>query len=221
MPSVYRFRVVFEDHDEIVRTIDIKSNQTFEDFHNAIQQSINFDSAHPASFFMSDDHWKKGQEIALVIDKVKKPEQPVLRDDDRAKVAEPPTPLAMRETKMFSFIIDPHQKLYYVFDYNANWTFYIELRKIIIEADPNITYPICINSEGIAPKQYGTAALGSITEGILDDEAGIAALLGDEEDVEEAEIEADDLTVELGDVLDESEVDNISDSESSIVDERE
>ena len=40
--AVYRFRVSFEDNEEIYREIEIKSFQNFEDFHNVITQSIGF-----------------------------------------------------------------------------------------------------------------------------------------------------------------------------------
>jgi predicted double-glycine peptidase len=31
--ALYRFRVTFEDYDDVMREIDVKSNQTFEDLH--------------------------------------------------------------------------------------------------------------------------------------------------------------------------------------------
>ena len=66
MPPVYKFRVKFEDFDEVTRDIEIKPNQTFKDLHNCIQQSINFDGSKPASFFMSNDQWIKLREISSV-----------------------------------------------------------------------------------------------------------------------------------------------------------
>ena len=65
MPVVYRFKVMFEDHDDVVRDIEITNLQTFEDFHNIIQSSIGFDASKPASFFICTDHWIKEQEIVL------------------------------------------------------------------------------------------------------------------------------------------------------------
>ena len=60
---MYKFRVTFEDHDEVSRDIEIKSNQTFMDLHKAIQSAIGFDGAQLASFYMSNDYWVKGKEI--------------------------------------------------------------------------------------------------------------------------------------------------------------
>ena len=48
MPIVYRFKVMFEDHEDVVRDIEITNLQTFEDFHNIIQSSIGFDASKPA-----------------------------------------------------------------------------------------------------------------------------------------------------------------------------
>ena len=55
MPVVYRFKVMFEDHEDVVRDIEITNLQTFEDFHNIIQSSIGFDASKPASFFICTD----------------------------------------------------------------------------------------------------------------------------------------------------------------------
>jgi hypothetical protein len=40
--ALYRFRITFEDYDDVTREIDIKSNQYFEDLHNAIHQSTGY-----------------------------------------------------------------------------------------------------------------------------------------------------------------------------------
>ncbi len=137
--AVYRFRVTYEDHEEVYRDIEIKAGQTFEDLHNAIQQAIAFDNSKPASFFLSDDFWRKGDEIAL-----RKPEE----TEDGKK-----PPRLMSKCKIASFIEDPHQKFLYVTDPGTNWTFWIELTKIILQEDKQ-AYPRCVKTMGNAPKQY-------------------------------------------------------------------
>lgn len=133
--AIYRFRVVFEDNEEISRDIEIKSNQTFFDFHNCIQDSIRFDKKHAASFFVSDDYWRKEQEITL------------LEED-----MESDTKL-MSKTKIAAHIDHPYQRFIYVYDKAVQWSFLIELIKIDSE-NPKINYPTCIKSVGHAPKQY-------------------------------------------------------------------
>ena len=63
--AVYKFKVWFEDNEDVVRVIEVKSTQTFLDLHNAIQDSVGFDKSQLASFYVSDDQWKKGLEITL------------------------------------------------------------------------------------------------------------------------------------------------------------
>jgi hypothetical protein len=142
MPAVYRFRVTFDDHEDVYREIEIKSNQTFEDLHRAIQAAINFDNQKDASFYVSDDHWRKGQQISL-------DEQE--GTEERPKASEK----RMKVSKLASFIEDPHQKFVYVYDPAAQWTLLVELMKIIGE-DPKESYPRCSKSVGAALKQYKT-----------------------------------------------------------------
>ncbi len=142
MSLVYRFRIIFEDYDDVQRDIDIRSTQTFEDLHHTIQSSIGFDDKKSASFFVSNDFWKKGQEISLEKRKIKEDEL---------------VPL-MKKSRLCDFITDPHQKFLYISDYEAGWNFTMELIKIIPNADPIKPYPCCVKSVGEAPKQFNVIA---------------------------------------------------------------
>ncbi len=142
--ALYRFKVIFEDYDEVVRIIEIKSTQTFFDFHIAIQESIGFDKSQLASFYLSDDQWKKGYEITL--DNMHADED--LDDDNYI-----PTPI-MKESRLCDYINDPHQKFVYVFDFLNMWTFLIEMTDIVLTENPKLKYPACTKSIGLAPKQY-------------------------------------------------------------------
>ena len=139
----YRFRVTFEDHDEINRDIEIRPTQTFEEFHYAIHNSIGFDAAKPASFYMSDDNWKKGKEIS----------NRDLKEDEKELVS------SLKKSRLCDFIADPHQKIYYIFDFTTSWTFHLELIKINREDELGATYPRCTRFAGDAPKQYGNAGI--------------------------------------------------------------
>ncbi|MFI5219239.1 MAG: hypothetical protein ACHQNT_07090 [Bacteroidia bacterium] len=135
--AVYRFKVSFEEHDEISREIDIRADQTFEDLHYAIQQAVGFDASQPASFYMSNDHWTKGREISLNKMPDRNGEENVL----------------MKNAVLFDWISDPHQKIYYLFDYTTQWTFYVELSRIYVNDDIRKKYPVCVKVTGDAPKQ--------------------------------------------------------------------
>ena len=138
--AVYKFRVTFEDHEDVSRDLEIKSTQSFEELHAAILGSIGFDTKQNASFYMSDDNWKKGKEISLTE-----------KTNGETKI-----PL-MKKSRLCDFIADPHQKIYYIYDFTNEWTFHVELLKIIVGEDVGVMYPRCIKIAGEAPKQYDTA----------------------------------------------------------------
>jgi hypothetical protein len=146
--AVYRFRVTFEDQEDVYREIEIRANQNFEELHYAILQAIGFDTQHQASFYMSDDFWRKGQEITL---------NPVPQDDDDddrpAWKKKQAPPKLMKQCKVAAMVEDPHQKIVYIYDPKANWVLYLELVKIVSE-DAKASYPKCIKTVGAAPKQY-------------------------------------------------------------------
>jgi hypothetical protein len=137
--ALYRFRVTFEDYDDVVREIDVKSNQTFEDLHRAIHQSTGYNSDYPSSFYISNDQWTKGEEITYL---------PNQKRIDRGVAL-------MNKVKLLSYIDDPHQKFYYTFNFDRPFDFHVELMKIILDETPGVTYPAVIKSTGEAPKQFG------------------------------------------------------------------
>ncbi len=136
--AVYRFKVTFEDYDEVSRNIDVKSGQTFQDLHYAIHLSINYNPDYSSSFYVSNDQWTKGEEIAF---------KPTQRKIDRGIKL-------MENTKLSSFIDDPHQKFYYTSNFERPFDFHVELVKILDDA-PGVAYPVTAKSVGEAPKQFG------------------------------------------------------------------
>ena len=143
--AVYRFRVIIEDNDDVYRDIDIKAVQTFEELHDSLQDAFKFDKKHAASFFVSDDYWRKGLEITL-----RKEDLPLTPEEIRLKVE--PKKL-MSETKIAKLIETPHQRFVYVFDETVQWTFLLEMLKITNE-EAKAKYPLISKTVGTAPKQY-------------------------------------------------------------------
>lgn len=130
---IYRFKIWFEEEEEIIRWIDIKPSHSFLDFHNAIIDSIQFDKSQPSSFYLSTDNWRKGKEISSI---------------KKEGVA------SMEDSKLKDYINDPHQKFIFITDSVNYWTLFIELVSIS-EEKKNINYPNLFKSEGKAPKQSG------------------------------------------------------------------
>jgi len=63
---IYKFRVTYENHEDIYRDIEIKATQSFMELHHAIQQAILFDNSKQAVFYTSDDYWRREGIIASV-----------------------------------------------------------------------------------------------------------------------------------------------------------
>jgi|ERR1035437_6403983 hypothetical protein len=137
---VYRLRVTYEDHEDVYRDIEIKSSQSFLELHSAIQQAISFDNSKPATFFTSDDYWRKEEEIYTEN-----------TSEEKTKKSKDKKP--KNKKTIADLVNDPHQKFIYVFDPDKEWTFLIELLKIIPE-DKTAPYPQCVKSVGTSPKQY-------------------------------------------------------------------
>ena len=138
--AIYRFKISFEDYDEVEREIDIKSTQTFEDLHRALHRSTGYPAEVSSSFYVSNDFWNKGQEIAFLPSE-KKIEQGVS---------------LMDKSKLSSFIDDPHQKFYYTYNFERPFDFHVQLIKIILDEENGKEYPNTFRSIGEAPKIPGS-----------------------------------------------------------------
>ena len=203
--AIYRFKVCLEENEDIFRDIDIKAAQTFEQFHTIIQEAFKFDAKHAAAFFVSDDYWRKGQEITL-----RKEDLPLEEEEIRKKVE--PKKL-MSEVKIAKYIEQPHQRFVYVFDPHVQWSFLIEMIKIA-EESPKLSYPAIIKSYGTAPKQYKQV---NMAKEELTPDLAMAGLLNDPEvpdeevyktiDTGEEGIEEEDINSLEGEEGEESEVD--------------
>ena len=164
--AVYRFRISFEDYDEVIREIDIKSNQTFKDLHFFFHSIIGYDPEKSSSFYVSNDQWIKNEELAYL---------PNQKKIDR-EVA------LVENSKLSKFIDDPHQKFYYIYNFDKPFEFHVELIKIL-DNNASIEYPVLFKAVGEAPRIIDST-LGSPDE-----------ITGDEDDPNFAE----DLDVAIAD----------------------
>jgi hypothetical protein len=194
--AVYRFRVAFEDYDDVVREIEIRSNQTFEDFHRAIHQAIGYKCEYSSSFYVSNDQWIKGEEITFM---------PNQRRIDRGIVQ-------MDKVKLSSRIDDPHQKFYYTFNFDRPFDFHIELLKILLDETPGTNYPAVVKSAGEAPKQFGNVFNPTTLPPVNEDFDFLNEMEFNAEDAEEG-------FSEVLDTEDELEVDEPHESEEEEEDE--
>lgn len=134
---IYRFRVILDNdtEDDVFRDLEIREGDTMEDLHNVITQSFGFDGMEMASFYMSDDQWNQGEEIAMM------------------DMSETGNEVKMMSTTILKDMIhEASTKLIYVYDFMNMWTFYVELGEIVDEAE-GTDYPNLMFVHGQIPDQ--------------------------------------------------------------------
>jgi hypothetical protein len=134
--SVYRFRVTFEEFEDVSRDIDIKADHSLQELQKAILESVNFDQIHGSAWFKSDDMWRKGKMLELI-----------------ENSSDPASQEAFSKHTLARLITNPHQKFLLIYDLKEEWVFTIELVKIL-QADKKSVYPGISRKSGIPPKQY-------------------------------------------------------------------
>ncbi len=132
---VYKFTIISDEADDFVREIQIDSEATFYDLHEAILKAAKYKDDQMTSFFICDEDWEKEQEITLE-------DMGGSSDEDN---------YVMRETRLSELLEDEKQKMLYVFDPLTERVFFIELSEIIYGKD--LKKAECTRKEGIAPKQ--------------------------------------------------------------------
>jgi len=129
---VYKFVVLSDEDESFVREFEFLDTQSLIDFHNLIQDELEFDKSQMASFFMSTDNWEKEEEFTLF-------------DMGTGSTT-------MEVAVLEDIIFRKSQKLLYVFDFFNERALFIEYTGEAQEIDGR-EYPSCTNSKGIPPKQ--------------------------------------------------------------------
>lgn len=129
---VYRFVVLTDEDETFVREFEFLDSHTLLDFHNTIQEELEFDKSQIASFYMATETWEKEEEFTLF--------------DMGAGSS------TMENAVLEEVIFRKNQKLLYVFDFFNDRALFVEYVGESKE-DENMEYPICNNSKGLPPKQ--------------------------------------------------------------------
>lgn len=148
---IYRFRIILDTEEDIFRDIEIEQKATLEDLHNAIVQSFGYDGQEMASFFISDDEWRQGEEIALF------------------DMEESENPIRVMAHTLLEDVVDrDFTRLIYVYDFLSLWTFFIELADIVEPEDGKI-YPNLMYVHGQIPDQAPPADFSGDEDDDIDD----------------------------------------------------
>jgi hypothetical protein len=129
---VYKFVVLSDEDESFVREFEFLDTHTLLDFHNLIQDELEFDKSQMASFFMATDNWEKEEEFTLF---------------DMGTGSS-----TMEVAILEGVIFRKNQKLLYVFDFFNERALFVEYTGETDEIEGR-EYPSCTNSKGVPPKQ--------------------------------------------------------------------
>lgn len=141
---VFKFKVSWEDDDNINRSIGLTNGQSFMQFHQAILTAFEFEKKDAsATFYESNEKYMKGRAISSEV-LVNKKDAPAL---------------SMLKTPVSALVDTPNKKFLYEYDPTKNWTFLVELIGIERDENPKIEYPHCFFKEGISPILTGAKSV--------------------------------------------------------------
>ncbi|MDE6234151.1 MAG: hypothetical protein K2M56_00190 [Muribaculaceae bacterium] len=132
---VYKFKLVSDEVSNFAREIEIDSENTFLQLRNVILDSVGYSKDELDSFFICDDDWTPHEEITLE-DMGSDSDQDIWLMDD--------TPLS-------ELIEDEGQKVVFMFDYETERSFFMELKEVI--PGRSLVEPFCTLQRGKAPAQ--------------------------------------------------------------------
>lgn len=132
---VYKFKLVSDEVSNFSREIEIDATASFLQLRNAILDSVDYSKDDLDSFFLCDDDWDKHEEIAL---------------EDLGSSSDQDIWI-MEDTPLNELIEEEGQKLIFVFDYETERCFFMEMKEAI--AGRHLSDPMCTMKRGKAPAQ--------------------------------------------------------------------
>ncbi len=117
--NILQIRVILDAEADVFRDIEIDGAANLETLHTAIVQSFQLNAGEMAAFYVSDEEWEQGLEIPL--------------EDFGGGTC-------MKDTPVETVLQDSNDRLIFVYDFLAMWTFFVELVRIKPE-ESGVTYP--------------------------------------------------------------------------------
>ena len=162
---VYKFVVLSDEDQSFVRELEFLDTHTLLDFHNMLQDELEFDKSQMASFYTTTDNWEKDEEFTLF---------------DMGTGSS-----TMEAAVLEDNIIRKNQKLLYIFDFFNERGLFVEYVGEEKE-DKSKELPACTNSKGIPPKQV---VFGSRSSKLYDS----FVVTDDDDDDDDVDIDIDDV----------------------------
>ena len=133
---IFLFRIISDEVQGFYRDVVTEGGNTFLEFHQVLQKNLGYDASQLASFFITNEHWEKQQEITL-IDMMQDPDLPVI---------------TMEQATLEEYITEISQRMIYVFDFFSERAFFIEFIEEADQTSPKKT-PFIAKSSGDPPPQ--------------------------------------------------------------------
>ncbi len=127
------------DHNDVVRTLEVRRNYTLYDLAEAITKAFDFSFDHCFGYYNKRDEFKATKAYELFVDIGGEPLQSHAQ--------------SVKHTTVNELWKRLGQRWYFIFDYGQMWEFTIKLTEKCI-SEIGGTYPKLLTSEGIAPEQY-------------------------------------------------------------------
>ncbi|WP_297091673.1 hypothetical protein [uncultured Draconibacterium sp.] len=131
---IYQFQIISQETQNFRLEVALDEKHSFFDFHSIIQKSVGFESHQLASFFVSNNRWRKLVEISMLD----------LGINGAAYYI-------MQKTKLHDLLQNVGQHLIYTFDFLNDRSFFIELTGIIM--GKNLNEPLVALKQGDSPVQ--------------------------------------------------------------------
>jgi hypothetical protein len=157
--NVLQIRVILDAEADVFRDLEVAATANLEELHSAIAQSFQLTPGEMAAFYVSDEEWEQGLEIPL---------------EDFG------TGACMKDTTVESVLQEPNDRLIFVYDFLAMWTFFVELVRIK-PLEEGVVYPREVMRFGERPDAAPEKDFGGDEKGDLFADA----FESDDEDAEE------------------------------------
>ncbi|MDC9722605.1 MAG: hypothetical protein PSN34_07510 [Urechidicola sp.] len=105
----YKIRAILDVEKDVIRDIEIHHSENLETLHKEIANAFGFNGQEMASFYITDTDWNQGEEI------------PLFDMGDS---------ISMQACNLKDTLTKKGEKLIYVYDFMAMWTFFVEVSEI-------------------------------------------------------------------------------------------
>ncbi|NOR28369.1 MAG: hypothetical protein GQ540_07560 [Lutibacter sp.] len=116
----YRIRIILDVKADVIRDLIVAETISLEELHFTIAKAFGFKGQEMASFYQTDDTWEQGEEIPLF------------------DMSENGDAIIMNNFTVSQVFKKTTDKLIYVYDFMAMWSFFVELSEIITTTETNL-----------------------------------------------------------------------------------